>query len=92
MAKGKNSHPTILRSRDLSAWNFVIFLTLAFILLVLVLTAMNKMSFDLRSRATEPICGQIVLPRPEACRGTWTYKRDSKGCPSFSCEVKKPTR
>ncbi len=75
------------RRTDLASWNFIIFLTLAFILLVVVLTAMNKVSLDLRSRAGLA-CPQITLPRAEDCAGGWTYKRDTNGCLAFFCEVK----
>lgn len=73
--------------KDLSSWNFVIFLTLGFILLVIVLSAMNKVSLDLRSRAGLA-CPQIeALPRAEDCSAGWTFKRDANGCPAFFCET-----
>ncbi len=72
---------------DLASWNFIIFLTLAFVLLVVVLTAMNKVSFDLRSRAGLA-CPELTLPRAEDCGGGWTYKRDVNGCLAFFCEAK----
>lgn len=75
---------------DLSSWNFIMFLTLAFILLVVVLTAMKKVSLDLRSRAGLS-CPQLALPRAEDCAGGWTYKRDANGCLAFFCEVKDTT-
>lgn len=73
--------------KDLSSWNFVIFLTLGFILLVVVLSAMNEVSLDLRSRAGLA-CPQIeTLPRAEDCASGWTFKRDASGCPAFFCEA-----
>lgn len=75
---------------DLSSWNFIIFLTLAFILLVVVLTAMNKVTLDLRSKAGLS-CPTLDLPRAEDCAGGWTYKRDTNGCLAFFCEVKPAT-
>jgi len=77
-----------VRGVDLASWNFIIFLTLAFILLVLVLSAMTKVSLDLRSRAGLT-CPQLTLPRAEDCPGGWTYKRDVNGCVAFFCDAKK---
>jgi hypothetical protein len=87
MAKRKISVNTVAKWNDLSSWNFIMFLTLAFILLVVVLTAMKKVSLDLRSRAGLS-CPQLALPRAEDCAGGWTYKRDANGCLAFFCEVK----
>ena len=72
---------------DLSEWNFVIFLTLAFILLVIVAVNMKNVAFDLRTKAFNN-CPQIPeLPRPEACPGgKWTYQRDANGCQAFFCQ------
>jgi hypothetical protein len=61
---------------ELSSWNFILFLTLAFILLVVVLTQMNKVSFDLRSKAGLT-CPQLTTPRAEDCAGGWTFKQDA---------------
>ncbi len=72
---------------DFSAWNFILFLTLAFILLVVVLTQMNKVSFDLRSKAGLT-CPELTAPRAEDCAGGWTFKRDINGCLAFFCEAK----
>lgn len=72
---------------EISTWNFIIFLTLAFILLIVVLTQMNRTSFDLRSKAGLA-CPQLTAPRAEDCAGGWTFKRDSNGCLAFFCEPK----
>jgi len=72
---------------ELSSWNFILFLTLAFILLVVVLTQMNKVSFDLRSKAGLT-CPTLTTPRAEDCAGGWTFKRDTNGCLAFFCEAK----
>ncbi len=73
---------------DLSAWNFILFLTLAFILLVVVLTLMRNVTQDVRSRAGLA-CPQVTLPRAEDCSTGWIYKRDAaNGCLKFFCEVK----
>ena len=87
MAK-RRTHRVHTRPYDLKSWNFIIFLTLAFILLVVVLNAMNKVSFDLRSRANNS-CPALTLPRAEDCGAGWTYKRDANGCLAFFCENKK---
>lgn len=75
------------RALDLGSWNFILFLALSFVLLVVVLGAMNKVSFDLRSRAGLT-CPEPQLPRAEDCGGGWTYKRDTNGCLAFFCEAK----
>lgn len=85
MARRRHSSVALFRKNDLSSWNFVIFLTLAFILLVVVVAAMKNVSLDLRSRAGLS-CPQLSLPRAEDCPGGWTYKRDAQGCLAFFCE------
>jgi hypothetical protein len=87
MAKRKAVSKKSFIREDLSSWNFIIFLTLAFVLLVVVLSAMKKVSFDLRSRAGLS-CPELALPRAEDCSGGWTYKRDTNGCLAFFCEAK----
>ena len=68
------------------SWNFILFLTLAFILLVVVLTAMRRVTLDVRSRAGLE-CPQVTLPRAEDCSTGWVYKRDAtNGCLKFFCE------
>jgi len=70
---------------DLSSWNFILFLTLAFILLVVVLTLMRNVSQDVRTRAGLE-CPVVNLPRAEDCSSGWVYKRNSNGCLAFFCE------
>lgn len=71
---------------DLMSWNFILFLTLAFILLVVVLTAMRRLTYDVRSRAGLE-CPEVSLPRAEDCSRGWIYKRDAtNGCLKFFCE------
>lgn len=77
------------KGKDLASWNFIIFLTLAFILLVIVLSAMQGVSFDVRSKAGLT-CPQLTLPRVEDCPGgEWKFKRDpnNPSCQMFSCET-----
>ncbi|MCX6791818.1 MAG: hypothetical protein NT149_02165 [Candidatus Gottesmanbacteria bacterium] len=84
MAK-RNVRAGTLRKNDLRSWNFIIFLTLAFILLVVVLSAMSRLTLDVRSRAGLA-CPQITLPRAEDCSTGWVYKRDATtGCLAFFC-------
>lgn len=78
------------KSSELASWNFIIFLTLAFLLLVIILSAMRGVTTDLRSRAglSCPTIDANDLPSPEACPGgTWEYKRNVEtGCPAFHCQ------
>jgi len=77
-----------LRKNDLMSWNFIMFLTLAFILLVVVLSVSSRLTFDVRSRAGLE-CPQVTLPRAEDCSTGWVYKRDTaNGCLKFFCEDK----
>ena len=87
MAKRNLTSPPsgLFRAKDIASWNFIIFLTLAFILLVIVVSAMKKVSFDVRSKAGL-VCPELTLPRAEDCPGGWTYKRDVNGCLAFFCE------
>ncbi|MDO8451352.1 MAG: hypothetical protein Q7S76_00600 [bacterium] len=86
MAKRKKTHTKEYSVRDFASWNFIIFLTLAFILLVVVLNAMNKVSYDLRSRAGL-VCQVPALPRAEDCPGgEWKFKRGGDGCETFTCD------
>ena len=90
MAKSRASKSvsrSLFRKEDLASWNFIIFLTLAFILLVIVLKAMTGVSQDLRAKAGLA-CPDVSLPRAEDCAGGWTYKRDANGCLAFFCESK----
>jgi len=87
MAKRSSSRKSALRPMDWGPWNFIIFLTLAFLLLVVVLNATSKISLDLRSRAGLA-CPELTVPRAEDCPGGWTYKRDTDGCLAFFCETK----
>lgn len=76
---------------DLSAWNFILFLTLAFILLIVVLTLMKNVSQDVRSKAGLE-CPTLELPRAEDCATGWVYKRDAtNGCLAFFCNEPSPS-
>ena len=90
MAKRKMRAPGTPKN-DLKSWNFILFLTLAFILLVVVLSAMKNVSFDLRSRAGL-VCPTVTLPRAEDCSTGWIYKRDpTTACLTFVCPTPTPT-
>jgi hypothetical protein len=76
------------KSFDFRSWNFILFLTLAFILLVTLLANISGMAVDLRSKAGLA-CPQVTIPRAEDCPGGWKYQRDvTNGCPTFVCEAK----
>ena len=87
MAKRKTRTTTDVKM-DFKSWNFILFLTLAFILLVVVLSAMKNVVGDVRTRAGLQ-CPQITLPRAEDCATGWIYKRDTtNGCLTFFCTAK----
>ncbi len=78
-----------VRANDLASWNFIIFLTLALLLLVILMSAMNGVAKDLRSRAMGICPTPAMMPRAEDCPGgKWDYKRMEDGCEAFIC----PTR
>ena len=86
--KKKSVKSSSVRVQDFSSWNFILFLTLAFILLVVLLGALTNVSNDVRSKAGL-ICPKVILPRAEDCAGGWKYQRDvTNGCPTFLCEAK----
>lgn len=76
---------------DFASWNFIIFLSLAFILIVFVTLALAGPTADLSAKAGIT-CPQITaLPRPESCPGgIWKFKRGSNGCSAFFCEPNTP--
>lgn len=80
-------------TKDLGAWNFIIFLTIALMLLVLVVSSMRGVAVDLRSRAgltcPNPLSafgGQ--LPKTADCSGEWKLSKDAKGCEVFLCQAR----
>jgi hypothetical protein len=88
MAKRKTVQHGVKKVFDFGSWNFILFLTLALILLVTLLSAMNSVSTDVRSKAGL-ICPKAILPRPEDCPNTWKFQRDvTNGCPTFVCSAK----
>lgn len=77
--------------KDIASWNFIIFLTLAFILLVAIVTSMKGIALDLRSRAglscPNPLAAfNNKLPKPEECNGEWKLANDARGCQVFLCQ------
>ena len=88
-----NSSMSAAMGRDLGSWNFVIFLTLAFVLLVVVVISMKGVALDLRSKAgltcpnpLTPFNGH--LPNKNDCAGDWKVSEDSRGCQIFVCQPK----
>jgi hypothetical protein len=89
--KSKAAHKALI-NKELSSLNFIVFLALAFILLVTITYAMNGVTHDLRTRAGFE-CPTVSLPAPEACPGgKWEYSRSAtNGCPAFVCNPAAPT-
>ena len=88
MAKRKLPTKQLKTLQDFSSWNFVLFLTLAFILLVVMMNAISNVTADVRSKAGLS-CPKVTIPRAEDCAGGWKYLRDvTNGCPTFVCEAK----
>jgi hypothetical protein len=88
MAKRKIIRTGAKKVFDFGSWNFILFLTLALILLVTLLSAMTNVSNDIRSKAGL-ICPKVTLPRAEDCSTGWRYQRDvTNGCPTFVCTAK----
>jgi hypothetical protein len=88
MKKPAKKNKTRNLPAETKSWNFVLFLTLALMLLVSVMAAINRTAQDLRIKARLD-CPDVakILPRPEDCPGgKWTYSRDPSGCPAFICE------
>lgn len=72
---------------DFSSWNFIVFLALAFLLIVFVALALSNTAADLSAKAGITCPRITALPRPEACPGgSWQFKRDTNGCSTFFCE------
>lgn len=79
--------------KDLSSWNFVIFLTLAFILLVVIVGSMKGIALDMRSRAglacPNPLAAfNGTLPKASECLGEWKLGMDANNCQVFLCQPK----
>lgn len=79
--------------KDLASWNFVIFLTLAFILLVVIVSSMKSVALDMRSRAGLSCPNPLAafngkLPQPNECNGDWKLANDARGCQVFLCQPK----
>jgi hypothetical protein len=76
--------------KDLNAWSFAIFLTLALVLLVAVVGIVNGLSLDIRSRAGLACPNPLAafngkLPPTEQCNGEWKLANDARGCQTFFC-------
>ena len=71
----------------------MIFLTIALILLVLVVSRMQGVALDLRSRAGLSCPDPLTafggkLPTTRDCSGEWKLSEDAKGCQVFLCQAK----
>lgn len=88
MPKRKSATKTY-RPYDIKSWNFILFLALAFVLLVVMLNAMGNVVLDVRTKAGLS-CPTVTIPRAEDCPEGWTYHRDpTNGCPTFVCDPEK---
>jgi len=100
MARKKSRTPNKIKpsftgsmGKELGSWNFVIFLTLAFVLLVVVVVSMKGVALDLRSKAglscPDPLAAfNGRLPAPSECNGEWKLSSDSRGWQVFFCHTK----
>lgn len=91
--KARHVSPSFIK-KDLSSWNFVIFLTLALILLATILSISSNLTLDLRSRAGLACPNPLAafngkLPSASDCRGEWKLSQDARGCQVFLCQAKK---
>lgn len=75
---------------DFGPWNFIIFLLLACILIVIVSTMLQGPTKDLSVKAGIQCPDVSTLPRPEDCPGgKWVFGRDATtSCPNFTCPTK----
>jgi hypothetical protein len=81
----------LVKKSDFTSWNFILFLTLAFILMVVLLGAIGQTSLELRTRAGLS-CPVPQLPDATACPGGWKYTQNALNkCPTFVCEAS-PTK
>lgn len=70
--------------RDLTAWNFIIFLTLAFMLIVAVVISLNNLrSTDFRTRASAK-CPAVTTTCPEGKAVCFT---GGDNCPVCVCST-----
>lgn len=88
--KSTASLPSMM-GKELGSWNFIIFLTLAFVLVVVVVVMMKGVAIDLRSRAGLACPNPLAafngrLPAPSECNGEWKLSSDSRGCQVFLCQ------
>jgi hypothetical protein len=89
--KTRITNSTAFIRRDLASWNFVIFLTLAFMLLVVILVSMKGVALDLRTRAGLACPNPLAafggkLPAAGDCIGEWKISTDARGCQVFLCQ------
>ena len=89
----RNPKPTFTSfiRKDLAGWNFVLFLTLALLLIVAVMRMSQNLTDDLRTRAGLKCPDPLVafngqLPRPQECNGTWQLTPNARGCQVFVCK------
>jgi len=73
---------------DYKSWNFILFLTLAFMLMTMLLVVIDGTIKDVRTRAGLA-CATPTLPPAAGCPAGWRYTQNANTkCPMFVCETK----
>jgi hypothetical protein len=75
----------LFRERDINGWNFVIFLTLAFMLIVILVSSLKNVTDGMMTKAGLA-CPKVTLPNPNGCPTGWKYLTNVNGCPGFVCQ------
>lgn len=71
---------------DFSSWNFIIFLLLGFVLIVVVATSLQSGAINLGVQAGF-VCPNIKLRDPRECPQGWKVDFKSGRCPVLICPV-----
>jgi hypothetical protein len=80
-----HTHTKTYPVNDIRSWGFVVFLTTALVLLIIIVTQIGTATTDMRSKANSA-CPQVTIPDPALCKTGWKYFTKSDGCPSFMCQ------
>lgn len=65
-----------------SQLNFIIVLSLAFFLVVIVSAVVNQVSIQTRANF---LCGPTPTLPATQCAASWQFTRDANNCPIFTC-------
>jgi hypothetical protein len=74
---------------DFSSWNFIIFILLGFILIVVVAVTLQGSATSLGVQAGF-VCPQIRLRNPQECPQGWKVDFQSERCPKLVCPAPEP--